>query len=109
MRKIQRGDRVKIMRGFGRGTVGVVHSVLNDTRVTVEGAPKIVRHFGPSAKRTEGAIDRIDRPVHISNVMIVETIDGKERPVRVQFKIADGKKIRCSAKTQNQIGGVWKR
>ncbi len=100
MRKIQKGDTVKIITGKNKGNIGVVSSVLvKDNKVIIEGQNIYKKNIKATSER-EGAIVDKAMPIHISNVMIV--VD-KDKATRVSFKVEKDKKNRIATKTGKKI------
>ena len=105
MLKIKKGDTVKVIAGKDNGKEGKVVSVDQKTgKVIVEGVNMITKHAKPSAQNQEGGIINREAPIAISNVMYSD----KGTPVRVGFKIEDGKKYRINKKTGAVIDEVTK-
>ena len=96
--KIKKGDTVVVISGKDKGARGkVIASYPQRERVLVEGVNRIKKHTKVS--RTErgaqsGGIVTQEAPIHISNVMVVDS-DGT--PTRVGYRFdEDGKKVRIS-------------
>ncbi|MDO5681806.1 MAG: 50S ribosomal protein L24 [Propionibacteriaceae bacterium] len=87
---VKKGDRVKVIAGKDKGTVGDIIAVDREReRVTVEGVNIIKRHKReqPTATgKTEGGIIASEAPIHVSNVQLVVKVDGEEVVTRVGFK-----------------------
>ncbi len=75
---VKKGDRVKVIAGNDKGTIGeviAVYPALN--RVTVEGVNIVKRHLRDSANQpqstqvTKGGIIASEAPIHVSNVQLV--------------------------------------
>jgi large subunit ribosomal protein L24 len=93
--KIRKGDQVVVIAGAARGTQGVVARVIPEfDQVIVEGVNRVKRHVKPNARMPEGGIIEKDRPIHASNVAVVDPSTGK--PTRVKFQEQDGKKVRVA-------------
>lgn len=93
--KIKNGDRVMILAGKDRGKAGEVLFVdAKNKKVLVSGVNQVKRHRKPTAD-SPGQIVDFEKPIHISNVSLVE--DGK--PAKVGFRIENGKKIRIFKKS----------
>jgi large subunit ribosomal protein L24 len=91
--KVQKDDKVKIIAGKDKGKEGKVLAVFTSSaKVLVEGVNKVKRHVKPGAVSKEGGIISIEKPISVSNVMIVDPKDSK--PTKVGFKLIDGKKYR---------------
>ena len=71
--KIKREDTVKVIAGKDKGKTGRVLDVDRETgRVLVEGVGMVKRHTRPNpAKQIKGGIAERERPIAVSNVMIV--------------------------------------
>ena len=69
---VKKGDTVKVLAGDDKGKTGKVMRVLPSTnRAVVEGLNMVTKHFKPSAQNTSGRIDKIEAPIHLSNLMVV--------------------------------------
>lgn len=98
--KIKKGDNVIVIAGKDKGKTGKVEQVLrNKEAVLVEGVNTITKHQKSRRRGSQGQVIQKSAPVHISNVSLVE---GK-KPVRIGYKIEDGKKVRVSRKTNKAI------
>jgi large subunit ribosomal protein L24 len=94
MRKIRKGDNVVVITGKDKGKRGAVATVVDGDRVVVEGVNRAKKHVKPNPMRNQpGGIVEMDRPIHVSNVAIINpTTQGADR---VGFKILDdGRKVR---------------
>jgi large subunit ribosomal protein L24 len=103
---IKKGDKVQILSGDSKGAIGTVARVFTETNRAIvegEGIRKAKRHVRPSAQTPGGIVDK-DIPVHISNLMLV---DSQEVPSRVsrEKREVDGKMktVRVSKKTKEVI------
>ena len=93
MNRIRKGDQVIIIAGADKGKKGEVVRVLGE-KVVVQNINIIKRHTkpNPQAGQAGGIIER-EAPIHISNVMLLNTGSGKGE--RVGFKVLeDGRKVR---------------
>ena len=101
--KIHKGDKVIVITGKDSGKEGKVLAVyLSKNKVLVEGVNKVKKHVKPGAVSKEGGIVVIERPLDVSKVMYVDGTSGN--PVRLGYKIIDGKKYRINKKTGEVIG-----
>lgn len=98
MRKVKKGDRVKITAGNDRGKEGEVLKVFPaEDKVVVENINMITRHQRPTARQREGGIIEQEGSVHVSNVLPICPECGK--PTRAGFKILEnGEKLRLCKK-----------
>lgn len=98
--KIKSGDSVRVIAGDHKGEEGKVLEILTKkNRVLVEGVNMVSKHKKPSATNPQGGIEKIEAPIHISNLMLLE----KDQPVRVGYRLEEGKKIRFSKKSDKAI------
>ncbi|MBF0809089.1 50S ribosomal protein L24 [Rothia nasimurium] len=111
MAKIKSGDLVQVISGADKGKQGKVLKVFPKTeRVLVEGVKIVTKHnkANPMTGKA-GGIEKVEAPIHVSNVAIVdpetkkptrvgyrlETVErnGKERTARVRVAKSSGKDI----------------
>ncbi|MDD2839932.1 MAG: 50S ribosomal protein L24 [Rickettsiales bacterium] len=98
--KLKKGDSVIVIAGKDKGKTGEILKVISDdSRVVVSGVNMATIHKKPTAQ-TPGQRVKEEKSIHVSNVAYAE--DGK--PVKVGFKVEDGKKVRISKKSKNKIG-----
>ncbi len=98
---IKKGDTVYINTGKNKGKTGrvLVINVKEQTAI-VEGWNMVSKSTKPNAKSPQGGINKIEAPIHISNLNPVE----KGKPVRVGRKLnAEGKLVRVSKKSGEEI------
>ncbi|MCF8586988.1 50S ribosomal protein L24 [Gordonia sp. HY285] len=104
--KIHKGDTVIVIAGKDKGAKGkVIESYPKRERVLVEGVNRIKKHVADSANErgaSSGGIVTQEAPIHVSNVMIV---DSEGNPTRVGYRVDDetGKNVRISRKTGKDI------
>ncbi len=100
--KIHTKDTVKVIYGKDIGKTGKVERVDRDRgRVVVSGVAESKKHVPPSQKSQEGGIISFNRPIDVSNVMLV--CPSCNKPTRVGYKIKDGKKFRVCKKCGKEI------
>ena len=100
--KIMKGDRVKVIRGNYRDLEGSVLEVMPEAdRVRVEGVNERKRHTRPSQSDPDGGIMTIVAPIHVSNVMLVDSETGK--PSRVRIQRDAGRRVRVFAKSGQPV------
>ena len=101
--KIKNGDNVIVIAGEHKGQKGAVKSVDRvKMRVVVDGVNMIKRHTKPSAKHPEGGIIEKEAPVHISNLMYVNS-KGEATRVGRKKDETTGKLVRYSKKNGETI------
>ena len=100
---VKKGDTVIVLAGDDRGKQGRVLSVqLEKQRAIVEGVNIVSKSTKPSAKPPQGGIIKIEAPIHVSNLALVDPKTGK--PTRVGYRIdGDGKKVRIAKKSGEEI------
>ena len=100
---IKKGDIVSVLAGDDKGKTGRVLSVqVKKNRAIVEGVNIVSKSTKPSAKYPQGGIVKIEAPVHISNLNLVDPKSGK--PTRIGRKLNDaGKLVRYSKKSGGEI------
>ena len=102
--KIKKGDTVKVISGKDKGAKGkVLRAYPARDKVLVEGVNRIKKHTAISRNERgaqSGGIVTQEAPIHVSNVMVVDS-DGK--PTRIGYRTDDetGKKVRV-AKTNGK-------
>lgn len=96
--RIKKGDTVQVITGKDKGKTGEIIEVLRDERrVKVKGLNIVVKHKRPS-QMSAGGIERVEAPIHASNVMVLDPKDQK--PTRVGYAIAkDGTKTRVARRS----------
>lgn len=94
--KIKTGDTVQVIAGKDKGKSGTVLKTFPaKDQVVVEGINVATRHTKNRRTRSQGQIIEKNMPIHVSNVAL---LDGK-KPVRVGYKVEDGKKVRVARQT----------
>ncbi len=104
-RKIRKGDRVIVVSGRDKGTVGeVIRVIPEEGRVVVQGVNLRIKHQEQTQSRGKtipsGKIE-FEAPIDISNVMLIDPKDGK--PTRVRIERVNGESVRVSARTGTRI------
>lgn len=97
--RVKKDDEVVVIAGKDKGQKGRVMRVLREVdRVLVEGVNKVKRHTKPTPKNPQGGIIEREQPIHLSNVMPLDSKD--EKPTRVKMGTdKDGKKVRQSVRS----------
>jgi large subunit ribosomal protein L24 len=103
--KIKKGDTVLVIAGKDKGARGkVIQAYPARDRVLVEGVNRIKKHTRVTQNQRgaqSGGIVTQEAPIHISNVMLIDS-DGK--PTRVSKKVTDdGKRVRISRRTGKEL------
>ncbi len=100
---IKKGDTVYVNAGDDKGKTGRVLQVLvKKNRAIVEGVNIVSKSTKPNAKYPQGGIVKMEAPVHISNLNVIDPKSGK--PTRVGRRLNDaGKLVRYSKKSGEEI------
>ncbi len=100
---IKKGDTVIVLSGEDKGKTGKVLKVLVEKqRAIVEGVNIVTKSSKPSAKNPQGGFVKVEAPIHISNLSLIDPKSGK--PTRIAIKVTeDGKKVRIAKKSGEEI------
>ncbi|MDE5870292.1 MAG: 50S ribosomal protein L24 [Muribaculaceae bacterium] len=100
---IKKGDTVYVNAGDDKGKTGRVLEIqVSKKRAIVEGVNIVSKSTKPNAKYPQGGIVKIEAPVHISNLNVVDPKTGK--PTRIgRRKNEAGKLVRYSKKSGEEI------
>jgi large subunit ribosomal protein L24 len=99
---IRKGDTVQVISGKYKGVKGkVLRTMPAENRVIVERVNLHKKHQKPTKDLPQGGIIEREGPIHRSAVMLV--CPGCSRPIRVGFRISDGKKVRYCRKCGEAI------
>jgi large subunit ribosomal protein L24 len=103
--KVRKGDTVLVVAGKDKGAKGkVIQAIPRQDKVIVEGVNRIKKHTRirttQRGAKTGGIVTQ-EAPIHVSNVMVVDT-DGN--PTRVGYRVDDnGQKVRISRRTGKDL------
>ena len=97
----KKGDKVVVISGKSKGTVGTISNVLKDNKVIVEGANMVKKHIKPNGQ-TAGSIVEVEAPINASNVMIVDPKTSKRTRIG-HTTDKKGNKVRVSKKSNEQL------
>ena len=95
---VKKGDTVLVLSGNDKGKRGKVLSVdVEKERAVVEGVRIVSKHTRPNTEHPQGGIIKQEAPIHISNLMVV---DSTGKPSRIgRKKDENGKLVRYSKKS----------
>ncbi len=85
--KLKKGDKVVIISGSDKGKQGTISKILKKTeRVLLDGdgLRKVKKHLKPSQLNPDGGIMDLQKPIHASNVMLLDP--KTKKPTRIGFK-----------------------
>ena len=100
---IKKGDTVYVNAGEDKGKTGKVVKVLVDKqRAVVEGVNIVSKSQKPSAKNPQGGFVKMEAPIHISNLNVLDPQSNK--PTRIgRRKNEEGKLVRYAKKSGEEI------
>ena len=100
---IKKGDTVIVNAGDDRGQKGRVLSVLRSkNRAIVEGLNMVSKSTKPNAKNPQGGIIKMEAPIHISNLSLIDPASGKATRIGRRKNDA-GVTVRYSKKSGEEI------
>ena len=99
--QIKKDDTVVVIAGKDKGKTGtVLRTIPKKNKVVVEGVNMQTKHA--KATRTSGSeIKHMEGPINASNVMFYD--EKAKEPVKIGYKVVDGKKVRVNKKNGNVI------
>jgi len=100
--RIKKGDTVEVISGKDKGVKSVVMRTIPSSRkVIVEKVAMIKKSQRPSRDNPSGGILQIERPIHVSTVMLV--CPKCNKATRVNVKAEGREKIRICKKCGKEI------
>lgn len=100
--RIKKNDKVIVLTGRDKGKVGDVLDVrAKDGTVKVSGVNMVTRHAKPNA-RDAGGVKRMEAPIHMSNVSLIDPKDGKATRTGIK-KLSTGEKSLVARRSGEEI------
>ena len=100
---IKKGDTVYVNAGEDKGKTGRVLRVLvKENRAVVEGINMVSKHTKPNAKNPQGGIVKMEAPIHISNLNLLDPTSNKATRIGRRVNEA-GVLVRYSKKSGEEI------
>ena len=100
--RIKKGDKVKVITGAYKGTIGEVTKAFpKEDKVIVEGVNMVKRHLRPTQQNPDGGIVEKEAKIHVSNVMLYD--EKAKQASRVKYEMEDGKKVRVYKKSGAEV------
>lgn len=101
--KVKQGDEVIVLTGRDKGAKGSILKVFPEERkVLVQGINVVTKHQKPTQLNPQGGIQKIEKPIHVSNVALVDPKEGKA--TRVGYKaLKDGRKVRVAKRSGETV------
>src|SRR4051794_30955281 len=104
--KGHKGDTVLVISGKDKGAKGkVLQAYPSREKVLVQGVNRIKKHTAVSSNERgaqSGGIVTQEAPIHVSNVMVVDS-DGNPTRIGYRFDEETGKKVRVSKRNGKDI------
>lgn len=87
-----------VIAGTSKGKSGrVVRMIPKQQRAVVEGVNMITKHLKPTASNPQGGIEKMEAPIHVSNLMVM---DATGTPTRTRREVSEnGDTVRISVKS----------
>ncbi len=96
------GDKVVVISGSDKGTEGKIIKTLRlENKVIVEGVNLATVHVKPTQGKS-GGIEKVEKPIHVSNVAIVDPKTKKGTRIGHTTN-KEGKKVRITKKSNEII------
>lgn len=100
--KLRKGDEVKVIRGKDKGKTGKIEKVFpKENKVLIPGVNQYKRHLKARSQNRPSEIVTINKPIPVSNVLLV--CPKCHLPTRVGFLLKENDKIRICRKCKEQI------
>ena len=98
--KIKKNDTVIVLAGEDKGKTGKVLKVLVEKqRAIVEGVNFVNKSTKPNAKNPQGGFEKVEAPIHISNLSLIDPKSGKATRIAIK---REGKKVTRIAKKSGE-------
>jgi large subunit ribosomal protein L24 len=98
---IKKGDTVKVIAGNARGQQGKVLVIdRRKSRALVEGLNMVSKHTKPNAANPQGGIIKKEAPIHISNLMVIDT---KGNATRIGRRLNENDKLVRYSKKSGEV------
>ena len=100
--KIKTGDKVMVVTGHYKGTIGEVKAVSKKSgRVIVEGVNMIKKSLKPNQANPDGGVVEQEAPISASNVMLYDS--KAKKAGRVGYKGVGSEKVRINKKSGAEV------
>ena len=97
---IKKNYNVIVLAGEDKGKTGKVLKVLVEKqRAIVEGVNIVNKSTKPSAKNPQGGFEKVEAPIHISNLSLIDPKSGKATRIAIK---REGKKVTRIAKKSGE-------
>ncbi len=100
--RIKTGDTVIVIAGKEKGKTGkVLRTLPKENRVIVENLNMITKHMKMRGPNHPSGIQKVEAPIHVSNVMYYDS--SSKKGTKVGYKIEGDKKVRIAKSTGSKI------
>jgi large subunit ribosomal protein L24 len=100
--RIKKGDRVTVISGKDKEAVGaVMRAIPSSQKVVVEKVAVAKKAQRPTRDNPSGGIMSVEKPIHVSTVMLI--CPKCNKPTRVSVRVEDKKKVRVCKKCGKDI------
>lgn len=101
---VKKGDNVIVIAGNDKSDKPrrVLEVYPDKQRVLVEEVNMVSKATKPNAQNPQGGIVKKEAPIHISNVMLVDSKDGKRTRIQ-RVKNEEGKLVRIAVRSKEVI------
>ena len=97
---IKKNDTIYVLAGEDKGKTGKVLKVLVEKeRAIVEGVNFVNKSTKPNAKNPQGGFEKVEAPIHISNLSLIDPKSGKATRIAIK---REGKKVTRIAKKSGE-------
>ncbi len=96
--KLKVGDKLIVIAGAHKGKIGKLNRIFSkENKVIVEGVNLVKKHKKADGKDQTGGIIEFEAPIHISNVMLVDSKTGKGTRKKSESKVKKDKTVKKEA------------
>jgi large subunit ribosomal protein L24 len=101
--KIKKGDNIIVLAGKDKGKTGkVLKSLPSVNKVIVEGVNVVKKHSkNKFSGDKKGEIINVTMPINVSNASLIDP--KTKKPTRIFYKEVNGKKVRTTRKSGEEI------
>ena len=97
---IRKNDTVVVLAGEDKNKTGKVLKVLVEKeRAIVEGVNFVNKSTKPNAKNPQGGFEKVEAPIHISNLSLIDPKSGKATRIAIK---REGKTVTRIAKKSGE-------
>ena len=102
--KLRKGDKVYILAGKDKGKEGEITQIIGNDKAIVQGLNIVKKHKKPSQEDEGGIVDQ-EKPIHKSNLMLIDP--KSKKPTKVGFKLNKKGSYKRYAKKTGDLINDW--